>query len=74
MDRREAMLRELNLYPQWVRRKQPVPVVTEYPAAVTAEVEAAVSGCCRCSNASGSSDGAAFCPECRPGASPDGKK
>jgi len=36
------MLRELNLYPQWVRRKQPVPVVTEYPAAVTAEVEAAV--------------------------------
>jgi uracil-DNA glycosylase family 4 len=24
MDRREAMLRELNLYPQWVRRNQPV--------------------------------------------------
>jgi uracil-DNA glycosylase len=25
MDRREAMLRELNLYPQWVRRNQPAP-------------------------------------------------
>lgn len=29
MDRREAMLRELNLYPQWVRRNQPAPVAAE---------------------------------------------
>jgi DNA polymerase len=29
MDRREAMLRELNLYPQWVRRTQVVPVLAE---------------------------------------------
>jgi DNA polymerase len=29
MDRREAMLRELNLYPQWVLRNQPVPDAVE---------------------------------------------
>jgi len=34
MDRREAILRELNLYPQWVRRKQPVPVEAEQHAHV----------------------------------------
>jgi uracil-DNA glycosylase family 4 len=37
MDRREAMLRELNLYPQWVRRNQPAPVSAEQPAPVSAE-------------------------------------
>lgn len=42
MDRREAILRELNLYPQWVRRKQPAPVITEHPAPATAEVAAVV--------------------------------
>jgi len=35
MDRHEAILRELNLYPQWVRRKQPAPVSEEQPAPVT---------------------------------------
>jgi uracil-DNA glycosylase family 4 len=30
MDRREAMLRELNLYPQWVRRNQPAQVIAEH--------------------------------------------
>ena len=29
MDRNEAVLRELNLYPQWVRRNQPAPVVAD---------------------------------------------
>lgn len=32
MDRREAILRELNLYPQWVRRNQPAPVAAEQAA------------------------------------------
>ncbi|HSM97902.1 MAG TPA: uracil-DNA glycosylase [Gallionella sp.] len=32
MDRREAMLRELNLYPQWVRRKMPAQVAPEQVA------------------------------------------
>jgi uracil-DNA glycosylase len=32
MDRREATLRELNLYPQWVRRNQPAPVAAVHPA------------------------------------------
>jgi uracil-DNA glycosylase len=32
MDRREAVLRELNLYPQWVRRNQPVPIMAEVEA------------------------------------------
>ncbi|MDD2913743.1 MAG: uracil-DNA glycosylase [Gallionella sp.] len=31
MDRNEAVLRELNLYPQWVRRNQPAPVAKEQP-------------------------------------------
>jgi uracil-DNA glycosylase len=35
MDRREAMLRELNLYPQWVRRNQPAPVPAEQPVPMT---------------------------------------
>ena len=30
MDRREAVLRELNLYPQWVRRGEPVSAVAEH--------------------------------------------
>jgi uracil-DNA glycosylase family 4 len=30
MDRREVMLRELNLYPQWVRRNQPAQVIAEH--------------------------------------------
>jgi DNA polymerase len=32
MDRNEAVLRELNLYPQWVRRNRPAPVVAEQSA------------------------------------------
>jgi uracil-DNA glycosylase len=32
MDRREAILRELNVYPLWVRRNQPAPVAAEQPA------------------------------------------
>jgi len=35
MDRHEAMLRELNLYPQWVRRNRPVLVSAEQAALVT---------------------------------------
>jgi len=31
VDRNEAVLRELNLYPQWVRRNQPVPVQADAP-------------------------------------------
>src|ERR1019366_8673993 len=58
MDRREAMLRELNLYPQWVRRGQPVPleagqhlqvvptaeVIIPTAAAVAASLESTVNG------------------------------
>ena len=33
MDRNEAVLRELNLYPLWQRRVAPAPAVTEQPAA-----------------------------------------
>jgi uracil-DNA glycosylase len=37
MDRREAILRELNLYPQWKRRESPLPVTAvEVPAADSA--------------------------------------
>jgi DNA polymerase len=32
MNRREAVLRELNLYPQWGLRNQPAPVAAEQPA------------------------------------------
>jgi len=39
MDRNEAVLRELNLYLQWVRRSQPVPVETEAHTSVAAEIE-----------------------------------
>ncbi|OGT07978.1 MAG: DNA polymerase III [Gallionellales bacterium RIFCSPHIGHO2_02_FULL_57_16] len=35
MDRNEAVLRELNLYPQWVRRNQPAPVAAQEPMVVT---------------------------------------
>lgn len=42
MDRREAILRELNLYPQWVRRGLSLPVVAEQPAPIAAAVEADV--------------------------------
>src|SRR5450759_4816092 len=34
MDSREAILRELNVYPLWVRRNRPVPVEAEQPAHV----------------------------------------
>ena len=34
MDRREAVLRELNLYPQWVRRGEPVSETVQLVAAV----------------------------------------
>jgi uracil-DNA glycosylase len=37
MDRNEAMLRELNLYPQWVRRNMPAPVVVEQSKPVLEE-------------------------------------
>ena len=38
MDRREAILRELNLYPLWVRRDRPAPMAGDPPPAeVTAE-------------------------------------
>ena len=40
MDRSEAVLRELKLYPQWVRRNQPAPILVEQPALITAEAEA----------------------------------
>src|SRR3989338_4431754 len=40
MDRSEAVLRELKLYPQWVRRNQPAPVLAEQSALITAETEA----------------------------------
>jgi len=40
MDRNEAMLRELNLYPQWVRRNAPAPVAAEQPVPVTTVFEA----------------------------------
>jgi DNA polymerase len=40
MDRREAMLRELNLYPQWRRRNQPAPVQVELPAPVIVQTVA----------------------------------
>lgn len=36
MDRREAVLRELNLYPLWQRRNQLAPVAAQEPTAVTA--------------------------------------
>jgi len=35
MDRNEAVLRELNLYPLWQRRNQPAPVAAQEPMAVT---------------------------------------
>lgn len=38
MDRREAMLRELNLYPQWVRRNQPAPVAAEQRVPITEQL------------------------------------
>jgi DNA polymerase len=43
MDRNEAMLRELNLYPQWVRRNMPPPVVVEQASPVAAKAETIVS-------------------------------
>jgi len=42
MDRSEAVLRELNLYPLWKRRNQPAPVVAEQCMPITAEAEAMV--------------------------------
>jgi uracil-DNA glycosylase len=39
MDRSEAVLRELNLYPQWVRRDQPASVVVDAPVHVLAADE-----------------------------------
>ena len=40
MDRNEAVLRELNLYPLWKRRGVPAPVVAEQHAPVVAKVDA----------------------------------
>src|SRR3972149_2614573 len=39
MDRREAVLRELNLYPQWVRRNRHASVVEDAPVHVLAADE-----------------------------------
>ena len=44
MDRREAVLRELNLYPLWVRRDQPAPITTEAPAVELVAVDSRVAG------------------------------
>jgi DNA polymerase len=41
MDRREAVLRELNLYPQWVRRNEPAPVSAEQPVPIIEQLVAA---------------------------------
>jgi uracil-DNA glycosylase len=38
MDRHEAILRELNLYPQWVRRNKPESVAAEAKAIISASV------------------------------------
>ena len=43
MNKREAILRELNVYPMWVRRNQPAPVATERPVQVVKEQYAQVS-------------------------------
>jgi uracil-DNA glycosylase len=43
MDRSEAVLRELNLYPQWVRRNMPAPVVAGQPGQIVEEQHARVS-------------------------------
>lgn len=43
MDRREAVLRELNLYPLWQRRGQPLPIASEKRALVTVEGESIAS-------------------------------
>jgi len=40
MDRREAVLRELNLYPLWQRRSVPAPVVEKQYVPIMAEAEA----------------------------------
>jgi uracil-DNA glycosylase len=40
MDRREAILRELNLYPQWVRRRQSAPAAGEKVSAVVEQLVA----------------------------------
>jgi uracil-DNA glycosylase len=42
MDRNEAVLRELNLYPQWVRRNQSAPAAVEQHTSIAVEVEAVV--------------------------------
>jgi Uracil DNA glycosylase superfamily len=42
MDRREAILRELNLYPQWKLRGRPVQVVQENPAPITTAADTRV--------------------------------
>ncbi len=44
MDRREAVLRELNLYPQWVRRDRHASVVEDAPAHVLAADDNQVAG------------------------------
>jgi uracil-DNA glycosylase len=44
MDKREAILRELNLYPQWVRRNQPAPVAVEALVHVSAADDNQVAG------------------------------
>ncbi len=42
MDRREAILRELNLYPQWQLRKQIAPLAADQTAPVTPQADAAI--------------------------------
>lgn len=43
MDRREAVLRELNLFPLWQRRGQPLPIASEKHALVMVEGESIAS-------------------------------
>jgi DNA polymerase len=42
VDKREAMLRELNLYPQWLRRNQAAPIAAEQSGPITELVGVAV--------------------------------
>lgn len=42
MDRREAVLRELNLYPLWKKRSHSPPIAVDQSLPITAEVEAVV--------------------------------
>ena len=53
MQRREAVLRELNLYPQWVRRSQPVPIMAKAEALARTNSDGALERAQRLPAASG---------------------